>query len=261
MKKNKVSLKQRLRNGEGVLGTWNIIPSSSLINTIGSSGIDFIVIDAEHGPANMVVVEDLIRAAEVSGMASIVRVPSNESHLVLRALDIGAYGVQIPHVSTKKEAELAVEYSKYYPEGSRGLSPFTRAGNYGKGAEDHTVRANENTLVVLNIEGTEGIKNLEEIVEVPNVDVIFLGPYDLSQSIGKPGQVNDPEVRKLMKDSVRSIKENGRACGSFAKDKDYLEFLIDCGVQYLTYMVDTSVILEAYSEINRSYQKMINYIR
>ena len=251
MVKKSTNLKQKLCNGEVVLGTWNSIPSPSIVNVIGCSGLDFVVIDAEHDPANMVIAEDLIRATEVSGMSPIMRVSSNESHLVLRTLDIGAHGVQIPHVSTKKEAEMAVEYSKYYPEGSsRGLSPFTRAGNYGKGAKDHTVRANENTLVVLNIEGTEGIGNLEEIFDVPNVDVIFIGPYDLSQSLGKSGKVDDPEVIKLMKDSVKIIRGNGMACGSFAKDMDYLQLLIDCGVQYLTYMVDTSVIIEAYSEIN-----------
>ena len=119
-----VHLKERLRSGETVIGTFSGIPSPSLVEAIGYSGIDFVVIDAEHGPVEIQTAENIVRAAEIMGMAPIIRVPGNESHLILRALDIGAYGVQVPHVSTREEAELAIEYSKYHPQGKRGLSPF-----------------------------------------------------------------------------------------------------------------------------------------
>ncbi len=253
---NKGKLKERLRGGETVIGTFSGIPSPSLVEAIGYSGIDFIVIDSEHGPVEMQTAENVVRAAEITGMAPIIRVPNNESHLILRALDIGAHGVQVPHVSTKEEAVLVSEYSKYHPQGKRGLSPFTRAGKYGLAAESHTLRINENVIVVVNIEGIEGIQNLNEIASVPEIDVIFIGPYDLSQSLGKPGQVEDPEVIKLIKNNVKIIKNSGKSCGSFARDIKYLEILVDCGVQYITYMVDSSMILQSYKNLKELFERL-----
>ncbi len=253
---SKGQLKERLKNGETVIGTWNMIPSPSLVEAIGYSGLDFIVIDAEHGPVEVQTAENIVRAAEITGMVPIIRVPNNESHLILRALDIGAHGVQVPHISTKKEAESVVEYSKYHPQGKRGLSPFTRAGKYGLAADGHTVKSNDKIIVVVNIEGIEGIKNMNVIAAVPNVDVIFIGPYDLSQSVGKPGQVEDPEVVSCIKDSVKKIKNNGKSCGSFARDKKYLEILVDCGVQYITYTVDSSMILQSYKNLKELFERL-----
>jgi 4-hydroxy-2-oxoheptanedioate aldolase len=251
-----VHLKKRLRGGETVIGTFSGIPSPSLVEAIGYSGLDFVVIDSEHGPVEIQTAENIVRAAETTGITPIIRVPGNESHLILRALDIGAHGVQVPHVSTREEAELAIEYSKYHPQGKRGLSPFTRAGKYGLAAENHVSRINENVIVVVNIEGVEGVNNLNEITSVPEIDVIFIGPYDLSQSLGKPGQVEDPEVIKLIKDNVKIIKNNGMSCGSFARDKKYLEILVDCGVQYITYMVDSSMILQSYKNLKERFESL-----
>lgn len=248
-----MSLKKRLYNGEAVLGTWNVIPSPSLIEIIGYSGFDFVIIDAEHGPVSFERAEELVRAAEGAGIAPVMRVPDNASHLVLRALDIGAHGVQVPHVSTREEAELVVEYALYHPLGKRGLSPYTRAGKYGKEAQNHAERSNEKTLVVVNVEGVEGIENLEKIAGVSGIDVIFIGPYDLSQSLGKPGNVEDKEVLGLIKRSINTLKKQGKICGSFAKDEKYLIRLMEYGVQYITYMVDSAVISQAYKSAYDSF--------
>lgn len=250
------NLKRKIKDGEFVIGTWNIIPSPSLVEAIGSSGIDFIVIDAEHGPADMETAENLIRAAEVSGMVPIIRVPCNESHMILRALDIGASGIQVPHVSTKEEAESVVEYAKYHPMGQRGLSPFTRAAKYGIRAEGHTVRSNEDTMVIVNVEGIEGIRNIKEISKVKGVDVVFIGPYDLSQSLGKPGKVDDADVVSLIKGNAKNIKEAGKVSGSFARDMKYMEILFDCGVQYITYKVDSAVVAQTYNDIKTAFNKL-----
>lgn len=255
---NRKNIKDRLKKGDTIFGTWNIIASPSLVEAIGYSGLDFVVIDAEHGPVNMETAENLIRAAEVTGMAPIIRVPHNEPHLILRALDIGAHGVQVPHISTRKEAESAVESSKYHPVGKRGLSPFTRAGKYGTEMEGHTTRSNENTMVIVNIEGTAGVKNLIEITDVPGIDVIFIGPYDLSQSLGMPGQVTASEVIDLINSSAKIAKEKGLVCGSFAKDLGYLEILIECGIRYITYMVDTSVVSQSYGLMKKTFNELVS---
>lgn len=251
-----MNIKERLKKGEMVFGTWNSIPSASVVNSICCSGIDFIVIDAEHGPVSMETAENLVRAAEVAGAAPIIRVPNNHSHIILRALDIGAHGVQVPHVSNKEQAEKVVKYSKYYPAGDRGFTPFTRAGGYGIEAAGHTERSNERIIVIVNVEGVEGLKNLKEIVSVPEIDVIFLGPYDISQSLGKPGEVEDPEIISHIHSSVDIIKNKGLSCGSFARDLHYLDILIDCGVQYITYTVDSNLIAETYRDIYQEFNKM-----
>ena len=252
-----LDIKKRLKNGQTVLGTWNNIPSASLMNVIGKSGLDFVVIDLEHGPGSFHQVEDLLRAAELCSMAPIVRVSSNTDHLILRTLDIGAKGVQIPHISTAEDAERAVKAAKYYPQGTRGFSPFTRAGEYGLRAKKHAQVSNEETLVVINVEGKEGIGNLRKIAQVKNIDVVFVGPYDFSQSIGKPGEVMDPAVVKMIKTSVMVIKGEGLVCGSFARDKEYMESLLEWGVQYITISVDVSVIREAYGGIVEHFRKKL----
>jgi 4-hydroxy-2-oxoheptanedioate aldolase len=248
-----MSLKKRLYQGETVLGTWNIIPSAPLVEIIGYSGFDFVIIDAEHGPVGFEKAEELVRAAEGVGITPLMRVPDSTSQLVLHALDIGSHGVQVPHVSTEEEAEMVVEYALYHPLGQRGLSPFTRAGKYGKEAKNHTERSNERTLVVVNVEGIEGIKNLEKIAGVPGVDVVFIGPYDLSQSLGKPGNVEDQEVLGLIQKSCNALKASGKICGSFAKDEAYLKRLMEYGVQYITYMLDSDVILQAYKNAYKQF--------
>lgn len=242
-------IRQRLIRGETVLGTFNSVPSSSLVSAIGRSGVDFVVIDAEHGPVSMEMAEQLCMAAESQGVAPIVRVAANDASLVLRALDIGSHGIHVPHVETAAAARAAVEHSKYFPLGKRGYTPFTRAGGYGEDAPDYAQRANEQTLVVAHVEGREGVKNIEGIAAVDHLDVLFVGPFDLSQSIGKPGQVEDAEVIAAIKRAVEAARRNGRACGSYARDEGYLDILVDCGVQYITYLVDTAVVLRAYRDV------------
>lgn len=257
----RISLKNRLKNGETVLGSWSIIPSAALVEIIGYSGLDFIVIDSEHGSVNIESVENLIRAAGIAGMPSIFRVPCNETNFILRALDFGACGIQIPHVTTETQARLAVESAKYYPRGKRGFSPFTRAARYSLDAQGHTDRSNDNTIVILNIEGIDGVRNLKKIVKVPDADVIFIGPYDLSQSLGKPGQVEDSEIIESIRQSVKIAEAQGLTCGSFARDMKYLEILLDCGVRYLTYMVDSAVILNSYKTFRETIQRKITQKR
>lgn len=251
-------LKYKLKRGEFVLGTWNILPSSAVINVLGCAGLDFVVIDAEHGPIGMETAEDLVRAAEVEGMTPIIRVADNDAALVLRALDIGAHGVQIPHISNKNQAQAAVSYVKYPPLGNRGFSPFTRAGRYSlEQSLTHTVKSNQNTLVILNVEGKEGVSNLDQILEVEGIDVIFLGPYDLSQSVGKPGQIDDPEIFGLIQTCTETIRKAGMAAGCFARDNEMMAMLIDCRIQYITYLVDATVLLRTFEQMVEDFRNCL----
>lgn len=242
-------LKQKLKKGEFVIGPFINCAYPAFIEICGLAGFDFAVIDLEHGPLNTLAAEDLCRAADCVGLAPVVRVSKNDPPQIQRALDIGSAGVQVPQIETKADAAAVVQSAKYNPIGSRGLSFATRAGDYTAAGTNISDRLNEESLVVVHVEGIRGIENLEEIVSVADIDVIFLGPYDLSQSLGIPGQVRDSRVIELMKNAVEIIRDRGKAVGTFADNPDVAKEWIDLGVQYIGLGVDVSIFLRACQDL------------
>ena len=254
--------KTRLNKGDVVVGPWCTIPSSSVINVIAAAGVDFVIIDMEHGPHCFESVDDMIRAAEVEGCTPLVRVARNDEALILNALDIGAHGVIIPHIESKQEAQQAISYAKYYPLGSRGFSPFTRAGKYSlHNVKEHSNAQNDKTMVILLLEGIEGVKNLDDIlsiVDITNkVDIIYVGAYDLSQAAGYPGQVDHPEVRKLLKSCIEKIRASGVAAGGYvAKDKADMSFMRDMGMQFITLLPDSTILYHAVESLYQDFETL-----
>lgn len=244
------NLKRRLQDGETVVGPFVIIPSVPMVDTLGYSGMDFCIIDTEHGPVSQESATDLVIAAQGVGVAPIIRVGDNDERLILRALDIGAEGVQVPQINSIGDAQRVVHSAKYDPIGERGLSIFTRAGNYFKdGGGDHTNRQNAETMTVVHIEGKTGLDNLESIMTVEGIDVLFLGPYDISQSLGMPGDVRNPVVENALKDATLKARNAGRAVGSYAKDIEMGKWLIDLGIQYIAINVDATIYMQACEQI------------
>jgi 2-keto-3-deoxy-L-rhamnonate aldolase RhmA len=243
MRKNQ--LKHKLNRGEVVLGLFINCAYPALMEICGHAGFDFAVIDLEHGPLHPLVAEDLCRAADCVGIAPIVRVRKNDAPQIQRALDIGSAGVQVPQIETQADAQAVVRSAKYSPLGSRGLSFYTRAGAYSSAGTQITDQMNEESLVVVHVEGKRGVDNLEAIISVPHIDVIFLGPYDLSQSLGIPGQVGDPRVVELMQAAVETIRSAGKAVGTFADNPEIAKQWIDTGVQYIALGVDVGVFFRA----------------
>lgn len=256
------SLKKRLRNGGVALGTWCTIASPTVINVIAKTGLDFVIIDMEHGPHGFQTVEDMTRAAEVENCTPLVRVAKNEEALILNALDIGACGVIVPHIESKKDAESAIESAKYFPVGNRGFSPFTRAGGYSlHNVQSHSKIQNERTMIILLLEGKEGIANLDSILEIPEVhnkvDVIYIGAYDLSQAVGFPGQVDHPEVRKHMEDSIKKIKALGIAAGGYvAKNREDMTWMCQMGMQFITLLPDCAVLFHAFERFYNDFSSV-----
>ena len=243
MRENQV--KQKLKRGEVVLGPFLNCAYPAFIEICGHAGFDFAIIDMEHGPLHTLVAEDLCRAADCVGLSPVVRVRKNDAPQIQRALDIGSAGVQIPQIETKQDAEAAVQAAKYNPIGSRGLSFNTRAGLYTAAGTQITDKLNEESLVVVHVEGKRGVENIAEIVSVPHIDVIFLGPYDLSQSLGIPGQVRDSRVIDLMEKSVATIRNAGKVAGTFADNPETAKQWMNVGVQYIGLGVDVAIFLRA----------------
>ncbi len=198
-----VSLRQRLLKGESVIGSWINSGSPIIAELMAASGFDFLCVDAEHSAVDLPQVQSMFQAIK-SGCrdcAALVRLHGVDYALVKRYLDAGAAGVIAPLVRTREEAELLVQACKYPPVGLRGLG-FCRANDYGLRVEGEFNRANENTLIVVQIEHIEAVHNIGEILSVPEIDGVFVGPYDLSASMGLAGQFSHPEYAKAL-DTIR----------------------------------------------------------
>ena len=255
MRKNAV--KEKLRAGEAVVGIFCTLPSPATVEMLGLMGYDFAIIDAEHGPMDLETCEDMVRAADATDIVPIVRVAMNLPQNILRYLDAGALGVQIPMVNSREEAERVVASTKYPPLGRRGLAG-TRASGYGVGMNlvDYVAMANQETLVVVQVETREALARVEEIAAVEQVDVVFLGPTDLSTALGHPGQAAHPEVLAAIEEAGRSILSAGKAVGTIARDLEAYSHWRELGFQYLATSL-TSFIAQAgraYLEGIRKYE-------
>ena len=237
-------LKRKLNRGEVVFGPFINCAYPAMIEICGHAGFDFAIIDLEHSPLHTLAAEDLCRAADCVGISPIVRVRKNDAPQIQRALDIGSAGVQVPQIETKADAAAVVKAAKYSPIGTRGLSFYTRAGVYTAAGTQITNQLNAESLIVVHVEGKRGIDNIAEIASVPHIDIIFLGPYDLSQSLGIPGQVQDPRTIDLMKLGVETIRNAGKVAGTFADNPEMAKQWIEAGVQYIALGVDVGIFLK-----------------
>jgi 4-hydroxy-2-oxoheptanedioate aldolase len=211
-----------------------MIPCPQIVEMVGKLGFDWVMIDCEHGSLSLESVELMVMAAEASGLVPIVRPQTSHPDAILQVLDRGALGVQVPHVNTAHDAQRAVESVKYYPMGQRGLAVSTRSSDYGFGLSmaDYVRQANEETLVCVQLEEVEALRNLDAILQVQGVDVFFVGPSDLSQSMGYPGQANAPAVRSAISRAFAAIKAAGRVPGSAGGAEQIAEHLSE-GCLYL----------------------------
>jgi 4-hydroxy-2-oxoheptanedioate aldolase len=226
-------------------GIFSKTSDPAFIEVMGYAGLDYVIIDLEHGPNTIQTAQNLIRAAQVSGIFPIVRVKEGCEPVMGEALDIGAGGLQIPQIGTKAEARAAIGRVKFHPDGHRGVCRFVRAADYSaKDRFEYFSDANK-SVVILQIEGKEGIDNIDGILEVNGIDVIFVGPYDLSQSLGLTGQVGHPAVEEKMLEIAKKCEERGITAGTFADTPESAAKWIEKGVKYISYSVDVGIFYDA----------------
>jgi len=231
-----------------LVGPFSKTCDPMMIEAMGAGGMDFVIIDLEHGPNDIVNLGNLIRAAETSGLFPVVRILSNDQ--IGRALDLGAAAVQIPHISCAADAVKAAQAARFAPQGHRGVCRYVRAANHS--AMDKSVyfkQANE-ISVIAQVEGKAGLENLDEILEVPGIDVIFLGVYDLSQSLGFTGQVDRPEVVDALKEVIAKCQAKSIPVGTFVESVDTARKYRDLGVHYLSYQVDIGLLMSACKDVS-----------
>lgn len=230
-------------------GPFVQLPAAGIPEILALAGMDFYIIDLEHGPINIETAENMVRGGEAKGIVPIVRVLANKPELIAQALNIGAVGVHVPLIKTKKDAEEAVKSSRFFPLGDRGVCPFVKAAKYGSDKNNYYTRSNEDTIVILGIEGVDGIANLDEILSVKGIDVIFVGPYDLSQSLGIPGKVLDPIVIKKVKEICNKANKQGIVVGVFVdQDVNTMKNWIKQGVLYCCLEVDSTLLYKSFKK-------------
>jgi 4-hydroxy-2-oxoheptanedioate aldolase len=232
----------RLKAGETVFGCFVRYPSASLVEMMTFHGWDFLVFDGEHGTIAPEDCEQMTRAAQLRGATPIARVPTNEPSTILRFLDTGAQGVHVPLVNSAAEAEAAVRSVKYHPRGARGLGGV-RAAEYGQGMPlaEYVRVANEHTLTVVHIETEIAIDNLREIVAIDGVDVVFVGPTDLSQSLGIPGERGHPRLREAIARAVDAVVGTDVALGTLVSTAEDAREWMGWGARYIAISLEAVV--------------------
>lgn len=227
-------MKAKLAAGEPAFGVSMMFPSPQLVEMLGAFGVDWVLLDCEHGSLSPESVELMAIAAKAAGVTPIARPATRSAEHIAQVLDRGVLGVQVPHVLTAEDARAAVHAVKYHPLGRRGLAAGTRSANYDAHGSmaDYVREANEATLIAVQIEDREALPNLGAILEVEGIDVFFIGPSDLSQSMGHPGNPKAPAVRQAIDDCLVRIRAAGKTPG-MPSGVDNVAEVLGKGVRYV----------------------------
>lgn len=232
-------LKEKLRNNELTLGSWLTIPHQAVIEILGSAGFEWLVIDMEHSPISISDALNLIGHIQGNGMQALVRVSKNEEVIIKQVLDAGADGVIIPMIKNEEEARKAVGFVKYPPIGNRGVG-LNRAQKYGTSFDSYKNWVNDSVVVIPQIEHIDAVNNLDSILKVDGVDGIIVGPYDLSASMGYPGDYNREDVKEALFKVDEITKNNNMPLGFHVIESDFQHTLnkIRKGYTFLAFSID-----------------------
>jgi 4-hydroxy-2-oxoheptanedioate aldolase len=247
--------KEKLSKNQSVIGPFMKTGDPAFVEAAGYAGFDFVILDLEHGPGSIESMQNNIRAAEVAGAFPIIRVMGPEEQFILRALDIGALGIQVPQVNSVNQAKEAIKNAKFYPKGSRGVCRFQRAAQYAAMDRFEFFEKSNETIIILQLEGQEGLNNLDEILSIEGFDILFIGPYDLSQSLGIPGQIKHQKVIEKMEYIVQKAKAAHKVIGTFVDEPENILRWKSSGVQYLSYSVDTGLFTDACKRIVKIHEE------
>lgn len=247
---------EKLRKRQPVSAAWAQAGSNVTAEILAEAGFDMIVIDMEHAPIDMAGLVSMIQVTKGTKCAPFVRAPWNDMVWCKRILDAGAYGIHIPYVSTKEEAVYAVKSCRYAPEGFRGIAGSQRAVNYGLNKAEYYARANQDVIVMVAIETLQGVENIDEIASVEGVDGIFIGPADLSTSMGYLADPSHTEVQEAIRRVEESVKRSGKFMGTVAADFEKANELYQRGYSLVYYLSDTTGLAGLAQEAAKSFCKV-----
>ena len=233
------TLKTKLRNNELTIGSWITLGNTCVAEIMAQSGFEWLTIDMEHSVITLDTAQQLIQVIEGYGVVPLVRVGENNPNIIKRVMDAGAYGVIVPMVNTKEDAEAAVKAVKYPPIGTRGVG-LARAQRYGFNFDEYAATINEESVVIAQIEDIKAVDNLEAILSIEGIDGCIIGPYDLSGSLGVPGNFDHPEMLAALKKVEETCKEKKVALGIHVIQPDYKVVLEHAskGYTFLAFSLD-----------------------
>lgn len=233
------NLKERLQRREACLGSWITLGHPAIAEIMADAGFDWLAIDLEHSVIGLPEAQTLIRVIDSVGVTPLVRLTANDPNQAKRLLDAGARGVIVPMVNSAAQAQAAVQAVRYPPAGARGVG-LARAQGYGARFAEYLAETEPGLVVVAQIEHVDAVRALRDILPVPGIDATIIGPYDLSGSVGKPGQFDDPEVLALLREYEAVSRSVGTPMGFHVIDPDPsgVERKLDAGYTFVGYSVD-----------------------
>lgn len=244
------SLRRRLLDGEVCVGPFLKIPSPEVTELAGLAGFDLVVVDLEHSQFSMETAVAVVRAAAARGIDAVVRTTENAAAEISRALDLGASGLIVPHVGSVEDAREVVRHARFHPLGERGMDLYARSAGWGAtGRDDYLRHANEEILVGAMVEGAAAIDHLDEIAAVDGLDLLFVGPYDLSQSLGFPGRIDRPEVVAAIEGAAATAATHGRVLGLYVDTVATARRYRDLGVRFIGMANDADLLRQAFAGI------------
>jgi len=247
--------KKRLAAGDRVIGLWNSLCSPIVTEMVSGSGFDWLLIDMEHTPNDVMGVMSLLQAAKPGMAAPIVRPPWNDAVVLKRLLDIGCQNFLIPFVQNAQEAALAVAATRYPPQGIRGVTTSSRATNFGR-ITDYLACANSEICVLVQIETGEALKELEAIASLEGVDGVFIGPSDLAASLGHIGNSAHRDVQVELENGVKQLKRMGKPAGILAPQADDARRYLDMGYSFVAVGSDMNLLVNAADALSKQFAQL-----
>lgn len=234
-----MNLKEKLKNNQLTIGSWISIGHTGIVEVMASAGFEWLVIDFEHTSMNYETIQNLIITIQSKNIKALVRVSKNEEVVIKKVLDMGADGIIVPMIKDEMDAIRAVEFAKYPPIGKRGVGLF-RAQGYGLKFEEYKKWVNEDLVIIAQIEHYEAVENIEEIIKTEGIDGVIIGPYDLSSSLGFPGEYNKVEVKEAIAKVLECCKRYNIPSGFHVIETDpkKLQEKIKEGCTFLAYSLD-----------------------
>ena len=231
------------KNKQPKIGSWITLPNSSIAEIMAKSGFDWLAIDLEHSAINISQAEELIRVIDLCGIRPLVRLTSNDCNLIKRVMDSGSHGIIVPMINTLEELESAYEALRYPPAGSRGVG-IARAQGYGEGFSRYQKWQKTEPLLIAQIEHIDAVNNLEEIFSFENLDAFIIGPYDLSSSLGVPGQFDHPKFIESISriHEISTEKEIPKGIHIIEPDLNEAELRIKEGYKMIAYSLDIRML-------------------
>jgi 4-hydroxy-2-oxoheptanedioate aldolase len=236
------SFRTRVLAREFLAGCWANLGSSITAEMAGVAGFDWVLLDHEHGPGSDVTILHQLQALAATPAAALVRIAANDPARFKRVLDAGAHGVMIPYVGTAAEAQAAVSAMRYPPRGIRGVAKLTRATAFGAGFDEYFAHAHERLLTLPQIETPEGVANAHAIAAIDGVDVLFVGPMDLTTSLGIPGDYEHPRSIEALKQVAAAARGAGKAAGILLQNPAHVAMCREFGFTFIALGSDGSAV-------------------